>query len=159
MTPVEQVVQIPFFQGLPAEALRELAAKSTLLTLERGGILLSQHDAAEHVFFLISGAAQSYIRFHGVDDLLVGIIREPGALLGWSVFRQPHRYTATIRCEEDCRVLRLPREVIMKLVETQPRLGYLLLKRVAAVLANRLEQTRDILVRPEATGEMPSSGA
>jgi hypothetical protein len=47
----------------------------------------------------------------------------------------------------------------MKLIETQPRLGYLLLKRVAAALANRLEETRDILVRPEATGEMPSSGA
>ena len=159
MTPVEQVIQIPFFQGLPAEALRELAAKSTVLALERGATLISQNDAAEHVFFLISGFVQSYIRFHGVDDLLVGTIREPGALLGWSVFRQPHRYTATVRCEEECRVLRLPREVVMKLVETQPRLGYLLLKRVAAVLANRLEQTRDILVRPEATGEMPSSGA
>ena len=36
---------------------------------------------------------QFYIRFHGVDDLLVGTIREPGALLGWSVFRQPYRYT------------------------------------------------------------------
>jgi CRP-like cAMP-binding protein len=159
MTPVEQVVQIPFFQGLPAEALRELAAASTVLALERGGTVISQNAAAEHVFFLISGAVQSYIRFQGIDDLVVGTIREPGALLGWSVFRQPHRYTATVRCEEECQVLRLPREVIMKLVETQPRLGYLLLKRVAAVLANRLEQTRDILVRPEATGEMPSSGA
>jgi CRP/FNR family cyclic AMP-dependent transcriptional regulator len=159
MTPVEQVVQIPFFQGLPAEALRELAAEATVLVLERGGTLISQHDAAEHVFFLIFGSVQCYIRFHGVDDLLVGTIREPGALLGWSVFRQPHRYTATVRSEEECRVLRLPREVVGKLIETQPRLGYLLLKRVAAVLANRLEQTRDILVRPEATGEMPSSGA
>ncbi len=159
MTPVEQVVQIPFFQGLPAEALRELAAESTVLALERGGTLVSQNDAAEHVFFLISGSVQCYNRFHGVDDLLVGTIREPGALLGWSVFRQPHRYTVTVRCDEECQVLRLPREVIMKLVETQPRLGYLLLKRVAATLANRLEQTRDILVRPPAAGEMPSSGA
>jgi CRP/FNR family transcriptional regulator, cyclic AMP receptor protein len=159
MTPVEQVVQIPFFQGLPAEALRELAAKSAVLALERGRTLLSQNDAAEHLFFLITGSVQSYIRFQGVDDLLVGTIREPGALLGWSAFRQPHRYTATVRCEEECQVLRLPGEAITKLVETQPRLGYLLLKRVAAVLANRLEQTRDILVRPEATGEMPSSGA
>jgi hypothetical protein len=46
----------------------------------------------------------------------------------------------------------------MKLLKTQPRVGYLLLKRVAAVLANRLEQTRDILLGPEETGEMPSSG-
>ena len=156
---VEQVVQIPFFQGLPAEALRQVAASSTVHALERGQVLMSQHDAAEHLFFLISGAVQFYIHFQGVDDLLVGTIREPGALLGWSVFREPYRYTVTTRCEEDCQVMRLPREIIMELVRTQPRLGYLLLKRVAATLANRLEQTRDILVRPVASGGMPKAGA
>lgn len=149
---VEQVVQIPFFQGLPAEALRQVAAESTVLALGRNRVLMSQHDAAEHLFFLISGVVQFYIHFQGVDDLLVGTMREPGALLGWSVFRQPYRYTVTTRCEEDCEVMRLPREIMMGLVQTQPRLGYLLLKRVAATVANRLEQTRDILVRPTAEG-------
>jgi CRP-like cAMP-binding protein len=86
-------------------------------------------------------------------------MRESGALLGWSVFRQPYRYTVTTRCEEDCQVMRLPRKTIMELVQTQPRLGYLLLKRIAATLANRLEQTRDILVRPAASGGMPRAGA
>jgi hypothetical protein len=46
----------------------------------------------------------------------------------------------------------------MKLVQTQPRLGYLLLKRVAATLANRLEQTRDILVKPAASGGTATAG-
>ena len=154
---VEQVVQIPFFQGLPAEALRQVATGSTVLVLERGRIVMSQHGAAEHLFFLISGVVQFYIHFQGVDDLLVGTMREPGALLGWSVFREPYRYTVTTRCEEDCQVMRLPREIIMELLQTQPRLGYLLLKRVAATLANRLEQTRDILVRPAASGRMPKA--
>jgi CRP-like cAMP-binding protein len=156
---VEQVVQIPFFQGLPAEALRQVAANSIVLTLERGRILISQHDNAEHLFFLISGVVQFYIHFQGVDDLLVGTMREPGALLGWSVFRKPYRYTVTTRCEEDCQVMRLPREIIMELVQTQPRLGYELLKRVAATLANRLEQTRDILVRPAASSGILKAGA
>jgi CRP/FNR family transcriptional regulator, cyclic AMP receptor protein len=153
MTAVEQVVEIPFFQGMPADALREIAAQSTVLTLQPGRTLISQHAAAEHLFFLLSGSVQFYIHFHGVDDLLVGTMRQPGALLGWSVVRKPHRYTATVRCEEECRVLRLPRETLIQLMETQPRLGYLLLKRIAATLANRLEQTRDLLVRPP-SGEM-----
>ena len=159
MTAVEQVVEIPFFQSLPAEALREVAAKSSVLALERGATLISQNAAAEYVFFLISGSVQIYIHFHGVDDLLVGTMREAGALLGWSVVRKPHRYTATVRCEEECRVLRLPREVLTQLVETQPRLGYLLLKRIAATLANRLEQTRDILVPPPASRGAPTADA
>jgi CRP-like cAMP-binding protein len=137
--------------------LREIAGESTVLSLERGQTLISQHAAAEHLFFLISGSVQFYIHFRGVDDLLVGTMREPGAVLGWSVVRKPHRYTATVRCEEECRVLRLPREVLMKMVEAQPRLGYLLLKRIAAALANRLEQTRDILVQPPASRGTPSA--
>src|SRR4029453_5612269 len=156
---VEQVVEIPFFQGLPAEALRQVAADSTVLALERGRILMSQHDAAEHLFFLISGVVQFYIHFQGVDDLLVGTMREPGALLGWSVFGKPYRYTGPARCEDNCQVMRLPREIIMELVQTQPRLGYLLLKRVAATLANRLEQTRDILVRPAVSSNVPKTAA
>ena len=156
MTAVEEVVQISFFQGIPADALREIAAQSTILTLEAGRTFISQHAAAEHVFFLISGSVHFYLHFHGVDDLLVGTMRQPGALLGWSVVRKPHRYTATVRCEEECRVLRLPRDVLISLVETQPRLGYLLLKRIAATLANRLEQTRDLLVRPPVSGEPTS---
>ncbi len=159
MTAVEQVVEIPFFQSLPAEALREVAAKSSVLALERGATLISQNAAAEYVFFLISGSVQIYIHFHGVDDLLVGTMREAGVLLGWSVVRKPHRYTATVRCEEECRVLRLPREVLTQLIETQPRLGYLLLKRIAATLANRLEQTRDILVPPQASRGEPTPDA
>jgi hypothetical protein len=67
---------------------------------------MSQHDTAGHLFFLISGVVQFYIHFQGVDDLLVGTMREPGALLGWSVFRKPYRYTVTTRCEEDCYVMR-----------------------------------------------------
>jgi CRP-like cAMP-binding protein len=156
---VEQVVQIPFFQGLPAEALRRVAAHSTMVALQGGRILMSQHDAAEHLFFLISGVVQFYIHFQGVDDLLVGTMREPGALLGWSVFRKPYRYTVTARCEDNCQVMRLPREIIMELVQTQPRLGYLLLKRVAATLANRLEQTRDILVQPAVSANVPKTAA
>src|SRR5262245_39180310 len=81
MTAVEEVVQIPFFQGIPAEALREIAVQSTILSLEAGRTFISQHAAAEHVFFLISGSVQFYIHFHGVDDLLVGTMRQPGALL------------------------------------------------------------------------------
>lgn len=158
MTPVERVVEIPFFQGLSAEALREVAAGSSYLTLERGKTVVSQNDVAEHVYFLLSGRVQCYMLFQGVDDLLVGTVSEPGSLVGWSLFRPPYRYTATVRCENDCRLLRVPREVVSSLIEAQPRLGYILLKRVASALANRLEQTRDILVRPPATGEVPSAG-
>ena len=115
--------------------------------MQGGEFIVHQHDQAQHAFFLGSGVVQIFIHFRGVDDLLVGTLREPGALIGWSVFRKPYRYTASVRCEEPCRVQRIPREVLDELINREPRLGYLLLKRVAAALADRLEQTRGLLVR------------
>ena len=111
-----------------------------------GELMLHQHDEARHVVFLLSGSVQFLIRFEGVDDLYVGGLGEPGALIGWSSFRIPYRFTASVRCEEDCRVLRIPREIFEALSTEEPQVDYLLLKRVAASLALRLEQTRDLLL-------------
>jgi CRP-like cAMP-binding protein len=147
MVQVEQLVRIPFLQGLSAGALRRLAEAASELTVRGGDFIVHQHDQAQHVFFLGSGVVQIFIHFRGVDDLLVGTLREPGALIGWSVFRKPYRYTASVRCEEPCRVVRIPREVIDELIHREPRLGYLLLRRAAAALADRLEQTRGLLMR------------
>jgi CRP-like cAMP-binding protein len=147
MVHVEQLVRIPFLRGLPAGTLWPLAEAASELSMRRGDYIVHQHDQAQHVFFLGAGAVQIFIRFQGVDDLLVGTLCQPGALIGWSVFRKPYRYTASVRCEEPCRVVRIPREVLDELIHHEPRLGYLLLRRVAAALADRLEQTRSLLVR------------
>jgi CRP-like cAMP-binding protein len=157
MVHVEQLVRIPFLQGLAAGTLRRLAEAASELTMQRGDYIVHQHDQAQHVFFLGAGVVQIFIRFQGVDDLLVGTLRQPGALIGWSVFRKPYRYTASVRCEEPCRVVRIPREVLDELIHDEPRLGYLLLRRVAAALADRLEQTRGLLVRTP--GVSPTAGA
>ena len=155
---VEQVVQIPFFQGLPAEALRLVAADSTMLALKRGRILMSQHDAAEHLFFLISGVVQFYIHFQGVDICSSGRCasgarssagRFPGAisvhghhamrggLSGHAASPRSHHGTCA-----DAAASRLSAA-----------------KAGPATLANRLEQTRDILVTPAASGGMPKASA
>ena len=147
MVQVEQLIRIPFLQGLPASTLRALAEAASELTLRPGDFIVHQHDQAQHVFFLGAGVVQIFIHFQGVDDLLVGTLRQPGSLIGWSVFRKPYRYTASVRCEEPSRLVRVPREVLDELIHHEPRLGYLLLRRAAAALADRLEQTRGLLVR------------
>src|SRR5437870_2702291 len=74
---------------------------------------------------------------------------------GASLHEKVARYTASVRCEEPCRVVRIPREVIDELIHREPRLGYLLLRRVAAALADRLEQTRGLLMRTPNVSRTP----
>jgi hypothetical protein len=38
---------------------------------------------------------------------VVAVLRRPGELLGWSAFRAPYRYTASVRCEEPSELIRV----------------------------------------------------
>lgn len=145
MVPVGTLDRLPIFRDLPAPVLGPLSEKAEELEVERQSELVRQHDLADHVFILLSGSVQFLIRFEGVDHLLVGTTREEGALVGWSMFRSPHRYTATVRCESRCRVIRIPRAAFDALIHGDPAVGSVFLRRVAATLADRLERTRDLL--------------
>ena len=147
MVSTQRIHSIAFFGGLPAWALRSFAEAAVERSVDRGEIILSQHDEATAVCFLVEGSVQFLLRFEGMDDLLVGTTGRPGTLLGWSAFRTPHRYVATVRSEDPCLVLKVPREVFIRVFERDPRLGCLILKRVAVIIANRLEQAKELLTR------------
>ena len=89
----------------------------------------------------------------GSDDLLVGVLREEeGQLIGWSTFRPPYRYTASVRCEGPAVVLRVPATVFNELFEQDPAFAYATLSRVAVSVANRYEDARDLLHLPPRQG-------
>ena len=119
--------------------------------------MLHQHDRTRAVHFLLAGALQIYVRVGG-DDLLVAVLRDPGELVGWSAFRPPYRATASVRCEEPSRLVTVPVAAFEELFKRDPRLGYVVLGRVAASVADRLEQARGRLLtapREGRAGERP----
>jgi len=92
----------------------------------------------------LAGSVQILLRV-GEEDLLVAVLRRPGELLGWSAFRAPYRYTASVRCEESSRLVRVPAAVFEELFARDPGLAYQILQRVATGMANRLEHARERL--------------
>jgi CRP-like cAMP-binding protein len=139
--------RLPFFQGMPAWALVRLAEAAAEEELPAGRLVLRQSDRARGVYFLLAGSVQILIRV-GEEDLLVAVLRRPGELVGWSAFRPPYRYTASVHCEEPSRLARVPAAVFEELFERDPALAYQTLQRVAASVADRLEHTRERLCSP-----------
>jgi CRP-like cAMP-binding protein len=141
----DRLSELPFFRGMPAHALERLAEAAAERAVPAGRILITQHDVAATVWLLRSGAVQVLIRL-GAEDALVGVLHEPGALLGWSAFRPPYRYTASIRCETACEFVVLPAAVFDELVAEDPALATDVLRRVAAAVTRRFENARAFLV-------------
>lgn len=114
---------------------------------EAGETLLRQNDAADSTFFLVSGSVQILMRV-GFEDLLFAILRAPGELIGWSTFRPPYRYTASVRCEASSIVIRIPRAAFEDLFERDARLHHAVLCRVAQSVTERFEGARALLHSP-----------
>jgi CRP-like cAMP-binding protein len=146
-----------FFQGVPRWALIRLAEAATEEELPAGGMVFRQSDRARAVHFLLEGSVQILIRV-GEEDLLVGVLRRPGELVGWSAFRPPYRYTASVRCEEPSRLARVPATAFEEVFERDPALAYQILQRVATSVANRLEQTRERLDPPPSSHRWERTG-
>ena len=152
MIGLAELSAIPFFGGLPSWVLEYLAERAEEQVVSAQQTILDQYHRVDRVHFLVSGSLQVLIRV-GSGDLLVGVLDEPGALIGWSAFRPPYRSTASVRCVETCRLLVVAADVFEDLFRRDPALGYQMLRRVAVSVANRFEDARDLLLTPPRRGQ------
>jgi len=139
--------QLAFFEDIPSEVICHLAEVGKDATIEPNTAIVHQHDEAQFVFFLLSGAVQFHLQTPELDNALVGVMKTPGALLGWSAFRYPYRHTTSVTTEVESHLLRIPRSAFEDIFSSHPHAGYEMLKRVNTAVANRLEQARDQLLK------------
>src|SRR5215217_8127043 len=92
--------------------------------------------------------------FEEVGDLLVGVQRDKGSLVGWSAFMAPYRYTSSVRCEEASELLRIPRDTFDIVFEEDAYLGYEILKKVGTTVDTRLEGAVTFLDSPLVPAEL-----
>jgi len=152
MHSLSELRHLELFEALSEAQLEAIRAHLLEIEFESGDFILHQHDEADALYVLLSGTVVFLIRAEGVDDLQIGTTSEHGALLGWSIVREPHRYTASIRCTETCRVLRLPREILEQVLAEDPRAEFRVLQVVAGAVADRLQETLRLL------GGIPKAG-
>ena len=135
----DQLAGLPMLEGSPEWALAVLAADAEHRTLPAGTLVVEQHQPADTVWVLERGTVQILLRFGAVGDLVVGVQTEPGSILGWSAFREPHVYTDSARCEQECRLLSLTRDAFERVFERDGLVGARILRRVAGTLDDRME--------------------
>jgi len=150
----EDLAGLAFFENVSGWALRRLARSATRRQLEQGAMVVRQNDEARSVYFLLSGAVHILVHFEEVGDLLVGVQRDKGSLVGWSAFMAPYRYTSSVRCEEASELLRIPRDTFDIVFEEDAYLGYEILKKVATTVDTRLEGAVTFLDSPLVPAEL-----
>jgi len=147
----ELVSAHPLLAGLPGDAVTNVAGCAQNVSFGPGDLLLAEGDPADTLYLLRRGR----VAIEGHSPERGPIVIEtlgPGAAVGWSWLVPPYRWHFDARAVDAVGAVAIDGACLREKAETDPLLGYELMKRVAAVLLERLQMTRIRLLDLYGTG-------
>ena len=126
------------FNGLAARTLEALAALARPEEHPKGATLYRPGDPAEDLYVLDSGRVEFLIG-RGERTAPAGFMLKKGEVFGWAALLDgyPNRI-ASARCLEDSRLLRINGKRALGVLESDPAAGYVVMRRLAALIARHL---------------------
>jgi signal transduction histidine kinase len=146
---IEILKQYKFFDGLPDGALIKIAGVAKEEIHPEGTLLFSEGANAERFYLILEGkvSLEKLVQLGRTGTprrATTGIISawQP---VGWSSLVPPYVYTSSGLCLERTKVLVVPGEDLLELMEEMPEVGCHLISRVAAIIRDRLNTSSSIL--------------
>ena len=136
-----ELIEHGFFLDLPEPFVRGLSRDAELFVFAEGDTVLSYGDPASHLFLILSGMASLELHTPKGGSVMIETMGS-GSVLGWSWLLPPHRWRFDAHAREPLRLIGIPAQVLRDSCEAAPDVGYLVLKRMVAVLSRRLEAAR-----------------
>ena len=134
--------RIPWFVDLTQAQLDCLSGIATLHELESGAILFHEGDREDYLYVLLEGQVvlEMEVPTRGQVPVYTAEVLD---IIGWSTMTPIVRQrTASVRATRPCLLLGLNSKLLEQLCEEDHELGYIIMKRLANVVANRLLTTR-----------------
>lgn len=148
--------RIPWFVDLKQSQIDCLASIATLHELGTGDLLFTEGDREDYLYVLLEGQVvlEVEVPTRGQVPVYTAEILD---IIGWSSMTPIARQrTASVRATKPCLLLGLNSKLLQQMCEEDHDLGYIIMRRLANVVANRLLTTRlcllDIIAHTEPQG-------
>lgn len=130
-----------FFSGLNDDALEFLSEYSSPFAIKKGQVLFLQGETA-NMFYLVQ-AGRITIKIPSImgPSLEIQTLGKD-QVLGWSWLIFPYKWNFQAEAEEDSELLMFDGTAILARCEQDPKFGYELLKKFAALMSRRLDVAR-----------------
>jgi len=143
MVAVEALARTPFFHELEGRTRECLSPLATRRHYRAGTVIYHEGDGADTIGVLVNGMIAFRGRIGDEDGVTLGHARDPGAVFGWSgVAGRAGTYGNSAVCIEDCDIIALDAEALLKLCHDEPEVGVVILEKLSGVISERLESVR-----------------
>jgi CRP-like cAMP-binding protein len=132
---------LAFTRGLNAGQLEQVVQTATAVQWDAGRTIFREGDRDSLLYLVEEGRIAIEIAVPGRGRVVILTVG-PGEVFGWSSIFHNRPKTASARTIEPARVLALDAVRLRELCDTDPRLGYVLTRRILEIVAERLTATR-----------------
>jgi CRP-like cAMP-binding protein len=136
-----RVAMSGFFSGLPSDFVAFLADHAKVRRLEMDEVLFHYGEPADRFYVVESGHVTVEVAAISGPALELQDLG-PGAALGWSWLIAPHAWSFQARAKTAVGLLEFDGHAVLAHCEEDPRFGYEVLKRFAALMSERLNFAR-----------------
>jgi CRP/FNR family transcriptional regulator, cyclic AMP receptor protein len=130
-----------FFSGLSDDILECLCECSTMFAIKKGQILFRQGENADKFYIIRNGRISIQMPAIMGPNLEIQNLGKD-QVLGWSWLISPYKWNFQAMPEEDSELLMFDGIALLARCDQEPRFGYELLKKFAALMSMRLDAAR-----------------
>lgn len=134
------------FRDLDYEVLEDIAQFSTKLHYFAGDDLISErHGSIADVYVLCNGLVEIISSSSGITSEEVSLSPQDKEIFGEISWLTRRNRTATIRCLGEVDAICINGDQFMRYLDSNPQVGFSVMKNIALLLADRLNQADSLL--------------
>jgi CRP-like cAMP-binding protein len=143
---IDDPQSIPLFSGLEAAALAHIALLCTAHDYDDGDVIVSEQDSSDHNLYILCDGRVEIVSTKSrlVSDETV-LSRDDKEIFGEISWLTGAPKTATVRCVGPVALISIDGAGLMRFIEENPAAGFVIMRRIAELLACRLEQAGVLL--------------
>jgi CRP-like cAMP-binding protein len=139
MTTIQELKTYKLFHGLNDNELKRIAPLCQERSLNKGTVCFQQGTPASELHLCRNGKVNIVVQHFEAPTIYVKIhTAVEGEVFGWSALVEPYQYTASAICAEKTEEIYLRNADLLKLFDQVPRIGYVFMKNLAALVSSRV---------------------
>jgi CRP/FNR family transcriptional regulator len=142
MVSAEWLKKTELFENLNESHLNVILSRSSVESLTEGKTIFRQGEEANRLYVLIQGAVDLTVKAQEQIDFMTSKIEREGAVFGTASLMEPFRYNVSAICLKPSKVLVIDASFIQKMMEEDPKMGMEMMKKLASIYFNRLNDLR-----------------
>ena len=146
MDSIKVLEKVDIFRGLSSRQLESLAQVSEERKYRRGEVVFTENSSGAEVYIIKKGKVCIELGLKGKPNTATIQRLGVGQIFGELALVDKRSRSATAICDNDCDIIIIDRVKLDELFKQDSRLGYVVMRNLAQLLAERLRRTDLMLV-------------